>query len=330
MQRVKYLDLAKGFIVFIMPSVHVVLLCSESAIQQSLLGDILKFLAEGPGAQLFMFIMGTSIKLSKTITTKKVLHRTIFLFLGGFGLNLFKFCIPMQLEILPAAFLQDFPLTETQFLVMGDIFHFAAIVYPVTYFISRLKFYPLWAFLISILIALISPYLWDRQAGISMVDAIWVYFTGGPPYVFFPVFPWLVYPLIGVAMADMLQEGKFAGIGFAVVIVSLGLPATTELTTHYRTWPADTLFHIGIVLLWLSLFKYLSNKIKPNFFFGVLTFCSRNITVIYLIQWVLICWLMCFTGYLRLPFWPTIIWMINATLATLILTYFLTKSKTPL
>ena len=69
MQRIQSLDLARGFTVLFMPSVHVVMLYSQPQVQQSLLGDILAFIAEGPGAQLFMLLMGVSFTFSSRINT---------------------------------------------------------------------------------------------------------------------------------------------------------------------------------------------------------------------------------------------------------------------
>lgn len=60
-QRNAALDVARGFIVFIMPAVHSVLLYSSPQVQSGWLGAILGFLAEGPGAQLFMLLMGLSL-----------------------------------------------------------------------------------------------------------------------------------------------------------------------------------------------------------------------------------------------------------------------------
>lgn len=325
--RLVHLDLARGFIILIMPSVHVVMLYSQPSVQQSVLGDTLRILAEGPGAQLFMFIMGATFVLSRNSTPKKVWQRTILLATGAFALNLFKFVIPLKLELLPASFLLDFPLSETQFIFMGDIFHFAALAYPLTYIISRLKHAAIWAGVIGLTVMILAPHLWDVRTGNKGIDLVLSYFTGGPPYVFFPVFPWLVYPMIGVAFSRILDNKLLATLGMLMLVISLGLPATIERTTHYRTMPADTLFHLSIVLLWVSLFRYYLKKIKRNFFFRLLIFCSRNISLIYLIQWMTIFWLFNIPGYLQLSIWPSLGWMSVITIATLGLTWLLKKSS---
>lgn len=282
---------------------------------------MLQFLAEGPGAQLFMFIMGATIALSKTITGKKVFARTCCLALGALTLNLFKFCIPGQLELIPEAFLKDYPFTDMQFLVLGDIFHFAAIAYPITYLVSKLPRYRVAALSLVILIIFISPFLWDLKTGINSIDRIFSYFNGQPPETFFPVLPWLVYPILGLIAGHYVESRRLMIFGLAILIVSLLFPATTAYTTHYRTLPADTICHIGIVVIWLGIFHWLSRKIPPNYFFSLMIYCSRSISLIYIIQWLLIFWLFSIPGYLELSFWSSVAWMTGITCTTLLLTY---------
>jgi len=89
-------------------------------------------------------------------------------------------------------------------------------------------------------------------------------------------------------------------------------PATKpnkEWLSFYRTGPIDTLFHLGFVFTWLAIFHWINRKVPANLFFSLLNFCSRNITSIYIIQWVMICWGMTCAGYLSLGFLKTFCWM---------------------
>lgn len=350
--RIISFDLARGFTVLLMPMIHVVMLYSTIPVQQSLLGDILGFIAEGPGAQLFMLLMGVNFALKRSNNSPllrrgaggAVLQRTFYLLLAAYLLNIFKFIVPLGLLLLPENLLQelqiqnDFRAAQFFFLI-GDILHFAAIAYLVLYVVTRSRYYPYIAILLAIAIVFLSPSIWDLKTGIAFVDQVLVLFNGHPPQTFFPVFPWLVYPLIGLTLGFLLKTNhteyilRKTGIaGIAFMIISLSFPATTTITewlSFYRTAPADTIFHIGFVLLWLCIFHWLNKKIKPNPFFTLLTFCSKNITAIYIIQWILICWCMAFTGYLQLGFWPTMAWMSGITVTTLITTWLLQLSKVP-
>lgn len=344
MQRIQSFDLARGFTVLLMPSIHVVMLYSQPAIQQSLLGDILGFIAEGPGAQLFMFLMGVSLTLSIKINKRYVITRSAHLLLAAYALNFMKFLVPLGLGFMPDNLMAELNLdcdlrAVIFFLLIGDILHFAAIAYIILYTVSKLRHSPYWALLIAGAVICVSPLLWDLQFGINPLDHIIALFNGHPPQVFFPIFPWIVYPLMGLVFGHLLKQinlnyllRKTGLVGVGLIIASLCLPPTTETDPwlpFYRTRPADTIFHLGFVLTWLSIFHWISRKIPSNPFFTLLTFCSRNITSIYLIQWILICWCLAFTGYLQLGLFRSFMWMMTITLITLLLTWRIQKTHAP-
>lgn len=356
--RIISFDLARGFTVLIMPSIHVCMFYSTIPVQQSLLGDILGFIAEGPGAQLFMLLMGVffALQLKPLSTaagggrqkkwfsqmTSPVFKRALLLFIAAYALNILKFIIPLGLGLLPENLLMELQLKNdftsvTFFLLIGDILHFAAIAYIILFILTRTRYYPYISLALAIAILFFSPYIWDVKTNIAFVDQLLNLFNGHPPQTFFPVFPWLVYPLIGLTLGYLLKQVnnnyllKKTGIsGIGIMIISFCFPDTSHLTTDYlpfyRTEPADTLFHVGFVLVWLSIFHWLSKKIPPNHLFRLITFCSKNITSIYIIQWILICWCMAFTGYLQLNMTQTICWMTGITSITLLLTHALKKS----
>ena len=342
MQRIQSFDRARGFTVLCMPMIHVVMLYSTVPVQQSLLGDILGFIAEGPGAQLFMLLMGVSFTFSKRISKSYVFQRAFYLLIAAYGLNFFKFIVPLGLGLMPENLLTELQLKNdftalNFFLLIGDILHFAAIAYLILFFITRTRYYPYISLVLAIAIMWLSPYVWDQQTGISAFDHVIVLFNGHPPQTFFPVFPWLVYPLIGLTLGYLLKYSnhdyilkKIGLSGIGIMIISFCFPATTTVTEwlpFYRTEPPDTLFHLGFVLLWLAIFHWLNKKIPANPVFNLFNFCSKNITTIYIIQWILICWCMALTGYLQLNMTYSIIWMIGITMLTLFLAYSLKKSS---
>jgi hypothetical protein len=341
MQRINSLDLARGFTVFIMPAAHSLLLYGKPEVHQTFFADVFRFLAEGPGAQLFMLLMGVSFTFSQRISRRYVFKRTLLLLSAGYLLNFFKFIVPLGLGILPDNLLAEFQLGDEIaaakfFLFMGDILHFAAIAYLLLYFITRLKHYATWAFILGIAIMAISPYLWDVKTGWVFVDSVISLFNGHPPKTFFPVFPWLVYPLTGLTFGWLLKHYdpsyllRKAGLcGVGLVIISCVFPSTTTITnwpSFYRTELADTLFHLGFVLAWLSAVHWIARKVKGNYFFQLLSFCSKQITTIYIIQWILICWCMAITGYMELDLFTTAGWMCGETAITLLITYALKRS----
>ena len=68
---------------FFIAPVHTMLLFSKTAIQDSWLGYIFRFVAEGPGAQLFMLLMGISFALSSYKSNSVLLRRALTIFYFG-------------------------------------------------------------------------------------------------------------------------------------------------------------------------------------------------------------------------------------------------------
>lgn len=340
--RITSIDLARGFTVFIMPGTHALMMYGQPILHHTLLVDIFRFLAEGPGGQLFMLLMGVSFTFSRRITRHYVFQRVFILFAAGYLLNIFKFIVPLGLGLIPENLLAELQLSNDIsavkfFFFMGDILHFAAIAYLILYLVSRFQHYAYWSLLLAIAIMIISPLVWDVKTGLVFVDQLFVLFNGHPPYTFFPIFPWLVYPLTGLTIGYFLKHYnadhiiRKAGLtGIGLIILSLGFPSTktiTEWPSFYRTEAPDTLFHIGFVLTWLAIIHWISKKGRLNFFSKLLTFCSRHITSIYIIQWILICWCMALTGYMQLKLGPVVVWMCGVTVITLLLTHAITSTN---
>ncbi|MBN8878055.1 MAG: DUF1624 domain-containing protein [Sphingobacteriales bacterium] len=333
--RIQSLDLARGFTVLIMPTIHVVMLYSNPEVQQSLLGNILAFIAEGPGAQLFMLMMGIGIVFSKRNNNRYIIQRALYLLITAYALNAFKFNIPLWLGWLPENLLQELQGTGIQptatfFLFIGDILHFAAIAFPLTCLVAKSTHYPFLAVILVIAVTLLAPFVWDKQTGIPVIDHLIILFNGHPPQTFFPVFPWLAYPLMGITIGFLLKHypvksilKKAGWIGLGVMIITCLFPPTPmqqDWLPFYRTAPADTFFHLGFVCTWIAVAHWISRKVKGNIFFDLLTFCSKHITAIYLIQWILICWGMAIAGYGTLGFTTTFFSMLIITVVTLSLT----------
>jgi hypothetical protein len=214
--RIKELDIARGFTVFIMAAVHAVLIYSTTDVHTSWLGSILFFLAEGPGAPLFMALMGTSFVLSGKSSMKERLKRALVLLFLAYVLNFFKFIIPLAAGAIPPQLLQDFGIPggsegAWQLFLLGDILQLAAISLVVLSLLERLPNYHYWAMLLAVIVLVVSPFLWNIHSKQPVLNYIFDLLWGYNARVYFPVFPWLVYPLAGMAAGYYLQttEGFF-------------------------------------------------------------------------------------------------------------------------
>jgi hypothetical protein len=199
-----------------------------------------------------------------------------------------------------------------QLFLLGDILHFASIAMIILFFVSKVPSSRHVELYIAAGICLLSPLFWDASCNNLIVNYCFHLFGGQPPRVFFPLLPWLVYPLLGFYLGRILQK-KDQWIGFdSFWIIGLGFLITASLlkyflhddslSSFYRTTPLDTILHVGFALIVLSAWHWISRNVKANILFQLFTYASRNITQIYIIQWIVICWLLPFTGYQKTGF----------------------------
>lgn len=311
--RIREIDLARGFTVFIMAPVHAVLIYSTAGVHRSAIGVVLACLAEGPGAPLFMTLMGISFVLSSRNSLAQSADRAWRLMLLAYLLNTLKFIVPLFLGLIPVKLLTDYGIASgsrgyIQLFGLGDILQLAAISLVVLAMVYRLPHYPFWAMLLAGMIALVAPWLWK----IHNLPGLWGYpgtlLWGNAPLEFFPLFPWLVFPLAGLFLGYFLKKGHrvfhtllFAGglllIGGICIKSFSGLPGSLDF---YRMDTADTTIHLGIVGIWLYLCHICIKHIHPNRVLDGLSYLSRHITRIYMIQWVVVFWLLGCIGYATL------------------------------
>jgi hypothetical protein len=332
--RIQFLDLAKGFTVLFIPSIHTVMLYSSPGVYSSWPGSVLGFIAEWPGAQLLMFVMGMSFSMSKKRMIDQ-LKRALFIFIAGYCLNVLKFLILLWSGWTPVSFIHDlnfshhYPVGTNLFLI-GDILQFAGIAVALMAVLKCVSYYAVIAVLLGYIIILFSPVVWDWHHPNLIVDHLLHLAGGNIDDVFFPLFPWLVYPLTGLAIGNYLQM-PFSSIqsvflsGLFLLVCGFSmhyLPWHFPDSLFWRTYPDQTIMHLGFVMVWISLWfgvgrlelgvrlsKILKVKRYMRSLNNVLRFCGCNITVIYLVQWVVVFWMLPLFGYRHLDVGESLIAM---------------------
>jgi hypothetical protein len=309
------------------------MLYSSVEVHNSIFGDVLAFIAEWPGAQVFMLLMGVSFPLSKTFSTRRVLLKAFALLFLGYLLNYLKLVLPIQLGVMPKEFLSQYGggnLTKLDFFLTGDILQFAAIALLVLHLVRRFQFPALAASVLALLVMLLSPILWDLHSDNRFADHLLSLFFGGPPQSYFPVFPWLVYPLVGFAIGIGIKtkfHGIFQGlliIGAFAFLIEFAFQFTRfhfPVVSFYRTYPDQTLMHLGFTVAWFGKWHFIAKKFTGAKVFTFLCFLSRNITLIYFIQWVLIFWCFPLFGYHRLDLSMSVLISVSICITVFQITY---------
>jgi hypothetical protein len=341
MERIRSLDLARGFTVLFIAPIHTVMLYSNSDVYTTTLGYFLTFIAEGPGAQLFMVLMGMFIAFNPVADMNDVAKRSAVLLLAGYALNIIKFILPLYLGLIPEAMQQDLMIQNNftgklQLFELGDILQFAAFALIITHKIRERKNYCNTALILASPIVLLSPFFWDAHSNHTTIDYILQLIGGQPPRTFFPLLPWLFYPLLGLVIGDAFKKNRETvypqllkwGIGWLLFgLICHSIAGSHYNTSFYRTYPWDTIGHAGIVLIILWIWESLQKYLMPNRFFDWLIYYSKNITQLYIIQWILIIWLLPFFGYRELNYIRTIIAIVLTSALTLLISIGVDRCK---
>lgn len=304
-QRFEVPDILRGLAILFMIMIHVINMYGNEEATSGWPHLVLDFLAGPPAAPVFMFTMGFFFILKKPMFSTGI-RRGIILIVTGYVLNIVKGFLPVFLarEVLgwDRSLFPD--LYTNYYLILNvEILIFAGIAFILMNIISRISMRPVFFIALACLFMAISPFLWGLGSDIPVIKHLVLPLWGADTeLVIFPVFPWIVYPLLGMASAMVFKDQKspsrlylLSGL-FGVVLMAVGgtlLLIDFERFFHdygQQAWGAVCAFS-GFIFLW-GMFIMFINKIMPSFLkMGFLSFLSKNITTVYIIQWILIGWL---------------------------------------
>ncbi len=189
---------------------HSLVVYAEHGGETSLLGGLFVLLGTAPAAPVFMVIMGLFFMRPKTIGLSYGIKRGLILIALGYVLNVFRFYLPILIATKFHVSLPEF-MTPVSFLLSVDILQLAGLS---LIFMSLIRcFLPTqpwtwraWVFLILIImiILIISPLLWGKLGDNPILSPL----VGEGETIFFPFFPWAVYPVLGMLLSRFLLNPK--------------------------------------------------------------------------------------------------------------------------
>jgi hypothetical protein len=187
-------DLIKGLAVLLMIQVHVMELFALPEVLEGVSGQLSLFLGGPPVAPVLMLLFGF-YALRPPVWPGRLLWRAIKLTLAGAVLN-----VGLNLHLLIRIFQGQLPLDPRQYLFGVDILLLAGLSLGLITLLRPLFKERAWAWLLaSVGVAAISP--WMRGWLATDTDWKWLaaFVASDASWSFFPLFPWLAYPLLGVA-----------------------------------------------------------------------------------------------------------------------------------
>lgn len=291
--RIATFDLARGLAILFMMLVHVLDFYSQPDVQSTIFGKLVTFLGSPPAAPVFMFIMGVFIILSAKLDVANGLKRAAWLLVIGYLLNLMRGSIPLwlslQMGLVSETELEAGGVSPLSELLIVDILQFAGLAFAFCVLLKHYLPHPKYWLAAGIMVIFISPALWDISSGWSVLDEVLKLLWGNKDQgSMFPLFPWLAYPLFGMAFGYWFQKAECharffrqsAWLGIALLVIGTAL-TLTDVDFHYayflRSGPGATLWITGFVLVWLWLCRLIIDKMTANPGFELLFFWSKTL-----------------------------------------------------
>ncbi len=309
--RVRAFDLARGLAVLFMVLVHVLAQYGTDAAWATPVGQLVLLLGGPTAAPVFMFLMGASIAFSRRSTVVAIARRGLWLLFLAYTLNVLRASLPATLG-LATGFVSTAdiaPYTPVTSLLLVDIHQMAGVALLVLAVVAGLGGLAVAGAVrasvavgLAVAVAVVSPALWGAVTGQPAVDLVLDVLWGTQWYVFFPVFPWIVYPLVGYAYGRVIHASidrsrlvrRVGLLGVALVAVSavaVGLSdPLSGMDLFFRPSAAVLAGFIGIVLAWLALADIVVARVRTGRALDLLFGWSARVTSMYCVHWILIGW----------------------------------------
>lgn len=296
MKRFPLPDLLKGFAVFLMVPVHILETFIDFPGRESWFGETLLLLGGPVAVPVFMLVMGYFIaKNQKPFATN--FFRGVKIFLAGFLLNL-----GLNFHLLWKIQFEGWQVNPLEYIFGVDIFYFAGLAIILLSLLKTIKNQKAWialgtAFLVAVFTSVVNEKL-------MVPDRNYIYpFIGGNwSWSYFPLFPWLAYPLAGFALYHFEQRiFTFMNTRKTVTAILLatlailvavfgnqGIETTIDLPAYYHHTFLFSMWVFGVVILWSLLLRFLIQRFPQTGVGNGLIWLGKNITVFYIVQWLII------------------------------------------
>lgn len=334
MKRLPLPDLLKGFAVFLIVPVHILELFIDYSGRESLFGKILLFLGGPVAVPVFMIIMGYFMAKNKKPLPTNIL-RGLKVFAVGFLLN-----IGLNFHLLLKIKFSGWNYDPLEYIFGVDILYFAGIALIVLSFLKLIKRRRAWiAYSLFFVVIGLTGFL-NNHLMLTERNYLVPFIAGDYSWSYFPLFPWLAYPLLGFGFA--FSEEKIFGFIRAQKIVSgviitviaglvvysskSGFSTTIYLPAYYHHTFWFSLWVIGVVTLWVLSIRFLILKFPETLVGNFLMWLGKNITAFYVVQWLII-------GNIATAIYQTqcigiyIFWFVVIFLATVSLTWLLENAN---
>ncbi|MDP3915759.1 MAG: acyltransferase family protein [Bacteroidota bacterium] len=296
MKRFALPDLLKGFAVFLIVPVHILGKFIDYPGRESLFGKILLLLGGPVAVPLFMIIMGYFVAMSKKSTAQNIL-RGVLIFILGIFLN-----IGLNFHFLLKIWTEGWKFDPLQAIFGVDIFYLAGLSIIILSLIKTITKGQQLIVLALILFVSGSTAYFNEVLMVTDRNYILPFIGGEYSWSYFPLFPWLTYPLIGFLfqktepkIREFIQKQKVVSVAFLAFVFILvvlfsrfGIETTINLSEYYHHAFPFLLWTLGVDVLWVLLLWLVVQKFSEFPVIVFLRWLGKNITVFYIVQWLII------------------------------------------
>jgi len=279
-----------------MIQVHLTEIFAEPSVYAGQLGRISMLLGGPPVAPVFMVILGYFLGVTRRSFSGLIVR-------GG-GLLMIAVLLNTGLNFHLLLKIHDgtFRLNPWEYLLGVDILFLAslsiillAVLRPV------FRKYKIASVLAALLVILFSPTITSLLTVNSPSRYALAFVAGNYAWSYFPLFPWLSYPLLGFAFSLFRQ--KFAAreyhkmmrlIGLFIVASAIAITAkyalgvSSDLETYYHHGPQFLIWIVLFLGFWLTALSLLHKDLGETTLFRYLKWLGKNVLSVYAIQWLII------------------------------------------
>jgi uncharacterized membrane protein len=335
MKRLRLPDLLKGIAILFMIQVHIMELFIDYPGQSSIVGKISLFLGGPFTAMVFMMVMGYFVAASKK-TLRQNLVRGVKILILGFLLN-----IGLNFHLLLKIKFTDWPYNPLEYIFGVDILYLAGLSIVILAIIKKLPA-KLRALISFVLLAGVLLLTMNMNSWLTLPERNYIIpFIGGAySWSYFPLFPWLAYPLFGyfffyaeTGIQQLISKNKILTISAVVTVVAvifyfsrMGFSTTINLSAYYHHTLKYGIWALGLLIIWTGIFYLIVTQFQVSPIEKFLAWMGKNITLIYVVQWLII-------GNLATAIYQTQplsrfpLWFGGILLVTLAISWLLSKTK---
>lgn len=296
-KRTHTADVLKGIAILLMIQVHLVELFASHELAASSVGKVFMFLGGPPVAPLFMILFGYFISATHK-STQQLIVRGLKIFALGMLLNL-----ALNFNLISTVWRGLLQIDILPFVFGVDILQFAGLSLIVIALLKKVLEQQLVMIVMMIIASvLLGQYLTAYIPENNSLKYVTAFFYGSAQWSYFPLFPWLVYPLTGMALYQLQQcyqidvmlttkTNQALAIGallFVTITIDYAITIASDLPSYYHHGILFFLWVIVFLSVYSVCIHAMTERIGTTRVFKYLTWLGKHVTLIYIIQWIII------------------------------------------